>query len=61
MNRSTLFLTLSLTTSLACPTEPEDPLAVDNDGDGFSEMDGDCDDTDGATFREQLQNRPSDA
>jgi hypothetical protein len=27
-------------------TEPPDPLAVDDDGDGWSEMDGDCDDDD---------------
>jgi hypothetical protein len=33
---------------LACgdPEESVDPLSVDNDGDGYSELEGDCDDTD---------------
>jgi hypothetical protein len=42
--RSLLPLLLALT--LACEPPPENNLAVDNDGDGFSEFEGDCDDAD---------------
>ena len=31
-------------------TPEENKLAVDNDGDGFTEFEGDCDDGDPATF-----------
>ena len=38
-----LFLLLSL---FACEEETKNPLAVDDDGDGYSEFDGDCNDQD---------------
>ena len=31
--------------SFGCLTEIYNPLAVDNDGDGYSELQGDCDDS----------------
>jgi hypothetical protein len=31
---------------LACTPKQQNPLAVDDDGDGYSEFDGDCDDAD---------------
>ena len=40
---STLCLLLLQT---ACVTKDENPLNVDNDGDGWTEFDGDCDDSD---------------
>ena len=41
---SRLPLTL-LVLALGCDPPPENKLAVDNDGDGFTEFDGDCDDS----------------
>ncbi len=42
-----LFLLLSL---FAYEEEPKNPLAVDDDGYGYSEFDGDCDDSDGTIY-----------
>ena len=32
--------------AIACVEVPKNPLAVDDDGDGYTEFDGDCDDAD---------------
>ena len=40
--------TVLLAFVVACsqPKEGVDPQSIDNDGDGYSELEGDCDDTD---------------
>ena len=34
----------------ACFDKPDNPLDVDQDGDGFSEFDGDCDDSNASAY-----------
>ena len=41
-----LRLLLVVVLGLACTPEEMNPLAVDDDGDGYSEFEGDCDDAD---------------
>jgi hypothetical protein len=45
-----ILITLTLALTLGCEATPEKTSGTDNDGDGITELDGDCDDEDPATF-----------
>ena len=59
MNRWTLILTATLITALACESGTYNHLNMDNDADGFTEFEGDCDDEDPATFPGAAAESPS--
>ena len=44
MNTSQWITVCGLSLLVSCISDINNPLAVDNDGDGFTELQGDCDD-----------------
>ena len=52
--------TLLILTGCITVEPPENPLAIDDDGDGYTEFDGDCDDRDPNTFPGSVTESTSD-
>ena len=50
MNTTQWMLLSSVALMVSCISDINNPLAVDNDGDGFTELQGDCDDSQALAF-----------
>ena len=54
--KSECLLVFMIWTGCITVEQPENPLAIDNDADGYTEFDGDCDDLNPLAFPSAAQN-----